>query len=357
MPYDQSYAQPRYDFSGFESLGESIGNAIGDYRVNRQIQDAYKKTGGNFQDMTKALLEAGNTKAAAIINKFQNGGLTPWQQADLALRIRGQDRPPTGYERGDDGTMKYIPGGPADPNVLRTQPSRLNTPPGYAWNDPTNPEAGMHAIPGGPGEKVEAEVAGRLGMAKSFIGQVPELKRRIMAGESAGITGNIQGYAGIGGPGEIRRQMDSGADALLRMLTGAGLNQAEASDYVRRYRYDPTDGTQTRLSKVDQLVRELQSVGETVGRGRGGISLTPTQAAPTTPPAVAPSPTMNPIPGANYSTPNPEGGFGFGATPMANKRTAPTPEKEQQMQKWAQEAIDAGVPIELITKRMQELGY
>lgn len=179
---------------------------------------------------------------------------------------------PSGFERDANGGLRPIAGGPADPAYLRQKGDRQNAPSGYVWNDPSDPSKGLTAIPGGPGEKVDAEVAGRLGLAKSFLGQLPEIKRRV---EEGGITGPIdsaQAYFGMGGPGELRRQMDSGAEALLRMLTGAGMSESEAKNYVRRYQYHPTDNSKTVVSKLTQLERELNSVGETVGKGRGGWS-------------------------------------------------------------------------------------
>lgn len=189
--------------------------------------------------------------------------------------------PPAGFQPDASGGLKPIPGGPADPAYLRTKGDKQNAPSGYKWIDPENPNAGMAPIPGGPGEKVDAEVAGRLGLARSFLGQLPEIRKRVEAGEITGPIDAGMAKLGMGGPGEIRRQMDSGAEALLRMLTGAGMNQEEAREYTRRYRFDPTDKSTTVLSKINQLERELNSVGETVGKGRGGW--TPPGAAQTAP--------------------------------------------------------------------------
>lgn len=181
-----------------------------------------------------------------------------------------EKKPPTGFEKRADGTLHFIKGGPADPEYLREKGERNAAPAGYRWNDPKDPDKGLTAIPGGPGEKVDAEVAGRLGLAKSFLGQLPEIRKRVEAGELTGPVGAIKATLGAGGPGEIRRQVDSGAEALLRMLTGAGMNKDEAANYVRRYQFSPTDTIPTVLSKLNQLERELNSVGETVGKGRGG---------------------------------------------------------------------------------------
>lgn len=224
-----------------------------------------------------------------------------------------QTEAPTGFERDPNGGLRPIAGGPADPAYLRQKGDRQNAPSGYLWNDPNDPSKGLTAIPGGPGEKVDAEVAGRLGLARSFLGQLPEIKRRVAEG---GITGPIdagQAYFGMGSPGEIRRQMDSGAEALLRMLTGAGMNKEEAAQYVRRYQFSPTDKAETVLSKLNQLERELNSVGETVGKGRGGW----------TPPGAKPS------------------GQGNGADAMLQH---------------ARDAIAQGAPRAAVIQRLQQAG-
>jgi hypothetical protein len=186
-------------------------------------------------------------------------------------QAEGKRSVPAGFEPDPiKGGLRPIAGGPADPEYLRGKPDKQNAPSGYVWNDPANPSAGMTAIPGGPGEKVDAEVAARLGLAKSFLSQLPEIKRKVDAGEATGLFDGAMGKAGIGAQGEIRRQIDSGAEALLRMLTGAGMNKEEAAEYTRRYKMAPLDSAKTLRSKLDQLEQELTSVGETVGKGRGG---------------------------------------------------------------------------------------
>lgn len=186
-------------------------------------------------------------------------------------QIEGRKNLPSGFEPDPvKGGLRPIAGGPADPEYLRGKPDKQNAPSGYMWNDPSDPSKGMTAIPGGPGEKTDAEVAGRLGLAKSFLGELPDIKKRVEAGELTGIVDASKAYMGVGGPGEIRRKIDSGAEALLRMLTGAGMNKDEAKEYTRRYKFSPSDTASTVISKLNQLERELNSVGETVGKGRGG---------------------------------------------------------------------------------------
>jgi hypothetical protein len=169
--------------------------------------------------------------------------------------------------------LEPIPGGPADPNYKRTVGDRQNAPAGYKWVDPSNPEAGLEAIPGGPGEKIPAEVAARLGLAKSFLGQLPDIKRRVEAGELTGPIDGLLGRFNIGGAGELRRQISSGSEALLRNLTGAGMSVEEAKKYVSRYEPEANDSAKTIVSKLGQLERELRSVNEVVSKGRGGSVL------------------------------------------------------------------------------------
>lgn len=229
----------------------------------------------------------------------------------------GKRNTPAGFEVDPvKGGLRPIAGGPADPGYLRQKGDRQNAPSGYVWNDPSNPSAGMTAIPGGPGEKVDAEVAARLGLAKSFLGELPDIKARVEAGELTGPIDAVKGKLGVGKAGELRRKIDSGAEALLRMLTGAGMNKEEAAEYTRRYKFDPTDKASTVISKLEQLERELNSVGETVGKGRGGW--TP--------------------PGAKATKAS---GLGKDADAMLNH---------------AREAIAAGAPRDAVIKRLQGAG-
>lgn len=188
---------------------------------------------------------------------------------------------PEGFTQNPNGGLQPIPGGPKDPNYLRTVTNKQNAPAGYAWVDPNNPDAGLKAISGGPGEKIPAEVAARLGLAKSFLGQLPDIRKRVQSGELTGAFDGLMGKLNIGGAGELKRQISSGSEALLRNLTGAGMSIEEAKKYVARYEPEFNDSSETVMSKLAQLERELRSVNDVVSKGRGGSVLEP--------PAVAPS--------------------------------------------------------------------
>lgn len=249
---------------------------------------------------------------------LQGGPQDPSYLARVSQAEGGKKSLPAGFEPDPvKGGLKPIAGGPADPEYLRQKGDKQNAPSGYMWNDPADPAKGMTAIAGGPGEKIDAEVAGRLGLAKSFLSQLPEIKRKVDAGDATGLFDGVMGKAGIGAQGEIRRQIDSGAEALLRMLTGAGMNKEEAAEYTRRYKMAPLDSAKTLRSKLDQLEQELNSVGETVGKGRGGWA----------------------SPGGKSS-----------AKPSGLGKEADT------MLSQAREAIAAGAPKDAVIKRLQGAG-
>ena len=138
--------------------------------------------------------------------------------------------------------------------------------------DPNNPGA-IKPIPGGPGTQLPAEVAGRIGLADSFMQDYPKLRQSISNGDVTGaFDRGMAGNNSSSPQAQIMRQIQSGTDALQRMLTGAGMPASEAEGYARRYLPTYTDDAASMTQKIDQLKKELLSVRETVMRGRGGAS-------------------------------------------------------------------------------------
>lgn len=276
----------------------ALGDAIKAGRERRQVEQTLSSlpVGPNGQIDPTPLLKSGNMSLAQLgIGILNNQTAQARDARDFAFRQSESQRAqsnadrsyglqrdtlsrrsiPDGFTQGPNGTLQPIPGGPKDPNYLRTVTNRQNAPAGYSWVDPNNPDAGLKAIPGGPGEKIPAEVAARLGLAKSFLGQLPAIKQAVQAGELTGPVDGITGAFNIGRAGELRRQIASGAEALLRNLTGAGMNMDEAKRYVARYQPEWNDRPETVISKLNQLERELRSVDEIVSKGRGSDVLSP----------------------------------------------------------------------------------
>ncbi|MCW2218768.1 hypothetical protein M2232_002300 [Bradyrhizobium japonicum] len=163
-------------------------------------------------------------------------------------------------------------------------------PANYRWLDPNDHAKGVEPIPGATPEKIGDEIVARIGLAKSFMGTLPDLRARVARGD-VGIENwqnHAKAIANVGVPGETKRMLDAGAESLIRLLTGAGMSQTEAEQNAQQYRITPRDTTFTINSKINGLERHLSTMGELLGKGRGGGNLlTAPLAAPAAAPAVA----------------------------------------------------------------------
>lgn len=156
-----------------------------------------------------------------------------------------------------------------------------------------NPDGtmGFAPIAGGPGTQISAEIAGRIALADDAIKQLPDLIAQAENGDLTGPVDWLRGRAGYGAPGEARRENMAGAEAITRMLTGAGMNLAEAEREKDLYIIGIRDTAETAASKLRQLQRRLEGLVETAKRGREGVSVDPKtgmgisgQEAPSAPP-------------------------------------------------------------------------
>ncbi len=124
------------------------------------------------------------------------------------------------------------------------------------------------------------EMAARLGMAGAFAlelddqtdeagNTLPGIRSRIKAGElNKDYSTALQAQYYKGGPGEIRKIIDGGAESLIRMLTGAGMNKEESAEYGNRYKFRFVDNPTETLTNVDQLARTLKAVEHAVSTGK-----------------------------------------------------------------------------------------
>lgn len=142
-------------------------------------------------------------------------------------------------------------------------------PSGFRWKDPNKREMGVEPIPGGPATQIPGELAARVGLSGDFLEQAPNLRKRIEAGDVTGLIDANMAQQGLGQAGEVYRQLQSGTDALMRLLTGAGMNETEAKQYASRYLPTIRDTAESAATKLDNLVRELSATRDTAMRGRG----------------------------------------------------------------------------------------
>jgi hypothetical protein len=119
------------------------------------------------------------------------------------------------------------------------------------------------------------EAAGRLGIAEQYLANAPKIREEIARGDQTGLWDRTMAVNGVGRRGQVDRQMQSGVDALRRMLTGAGMPAAEAAEYVQRYRPELTDGPESLLTKHDQLVAEISHWRDLAYRGKGAPGALP----------------------------------------------------------------------------------
>ncbi|GLR49893.1 hypothetical protein KYK30_30165 [Shinella yambaruensis] len=193
-------------------------------------------------------------------------GTAPKEKTQPALAQEYQFARENGFEGGftDYVQLKRSGGGSGDN-------AGFKVPGGYRLKDPANPGLGVEPIPGGPAEEMPGELAARVGMAKSFIARAPDLRRKIQDGQVTGWWDQAVAEGGYGEKGQIYQDLQSGTDALMRLMTGAGMNETEARQYASRYLPSARDTAWSAASKLDRLVEELEATAHEASRGRGGF--------------------------------------------------------------------------------------
>jgi hypothetical protein len=107
--------------------------------------------------------------------------------------------------------------------------------------------------------ELPGEIGARIGLGREFEKDMPALKERI---SKFGATDYADLAIGRGEAGAVWRRIESGRDALVRGLTGAGIGVAEAQNQAARYQIGITDRPETMISKLESLQRDLRAVEE-----------------------------------------------------------------------------------------------
>jgi hypothetical protein len=149
--------------------------------------------------------------------------------------LKGGTNAPSGYTYGPDGRLAPIPGGPQDPERDINEP-----------------------LPG--------EIGARVGLANEYFKRFPRIEADLRSKDPRAV-GPVDGL-GFGQSGAIQRDIKLGSEAMIRMLTGAGMNKDEAENEVKQYLPGRGDDAATVLDKQYRLRAALRSMQREMLTGR-----------------------------------------------------------------------------------------
>ena len=199
-------------------------------------------------------LDARSTDQEKLRNYYlDQGDKRAQEQLELQRQQAARKAVPNNFEVDPDNPngVRPVVGGPEDPAyVARRKQAEASA-----------KTAEEKALP--------AELGARVALSQSFLDAVPELRAKVKAGGVTGIWDRSMAEAGRGEQGEILRRIRSGSEAIVRNLTGAGMNQSEAEARVKQYEPGRLDSADTVVNKLDMLTEQLQRIEAEAYRGRG----------------------------------------------------------------------------------------
>lgn len=240
---------------------------------------------GEAVSPTAAGAPAGMTPSGAyrlpmtVVTDLLAGGKKPTDilalQAQEALKQQTFIPVPTG----DNPVRKQLGVSPTQPLKVKINSSGQVVDYELLGEDPNKAPTGfrvagdgrLEPIPGGPATQIPAEVGARVGLGKAFEPYAKEISDAIEAGKFNTAIGRLQLATGTGEVGALSRRMELGKEALMRGLTGAGMNASEADTYAARFSIQTTDSPATIKDKLNMLTWSLANIENIVTRGRGEV--------------------------------------------------------------------------------------
>jgi hypothetical protein len=131
----------------------------------------------------------------------------------------------------------------------------------------SGPQAGVQIGPAKV-KDLDPAVAQRIGMGNRFMDEnLPNIRKWL---DEGGLTPQARlGIAtGRGLGGDMSRMVESGREALLRGLTGAGMGIQEAQEYAQRYALGSTDSETDIRRKLNNLEGDLKATRDAALAGR-----------------------------------------------------------------------------------------
>jgi hypothetical protein len=211
------------------------------------------------------------------------------QQEPVAPSAGDQsDYPPPEQTPTPDQTAQAGEPQPVVRGKEKPKPRRLFKMPGGQVVDEDTGEIIAEPPPQKPkSQQLPAEVGARIALGDQFLHELnvaglggtpekptPALRERIKTVFGGDVTTQAQRRAqlaaGIGEATEIWRRVETGKEALVRQLTGAGMAQSEAEQQASRYSIGPTDSVEKMLHKMDGLQADLEAVKKGAIAARSG---------------------------------------------------------------------------------------
>jgi hypothetical protein len=216
--------------------------------------------GGN-PNMQHPLLAGQTPQVAALLYSMGAESALP------LLARSAMDRRQFGFT--EAGGQLYV----TDPRSGQAVPvpgSRPAAASGFRW---TEDGTRQEPIPGGPGEQIPADLAGRVALSQTaqprLAGARDFYLNRMTVGESA--------RHAIGGamlaPGYRQAQLvaDLAIETAIRAASGANAPEAEVQRYINQFTPRVTDPMEVRRMKLDMLDDFLRNYQAAATRGRGGV--------------------------------------------------------------------------------------
>jgi len=179
---------------------------------------------------------------------------------------------------GEAATVPQMPARSGVKPLIAQPPKEPQAPSGFVYtrapgtNGPDD-TGEMVAVTGGPGTQISADIQGKLAVTRQFIEDYsPVIEKAIKDGRFANNNyADRVNYAGeLGEMGEINRYFQTGADAIIRTMTGMGMNISEQNKYLNLYVPKWNESEYTIKSKFKSMKGILSRMKSLAEQGRVG---------------------------------------------------------------------------------------
>lgn len=144
---------------------------------------------------------------------------------------------------------------------------------GYHWSGPTGTDT--EANRGGPAAKLSSEVAARLGVMDQARRELPAARKAIT---EMGWGGRVSMTTGIGETSQAISSIELAKEAMLRLMSGAGVPETEVERYRGLLTPHTTDSPERIVQKLDRIEGMMADIEARVMRGHAQPA--PGQASP-----------------------------------------------------------------------------